>query len=124
MDGTALSPLGINTRIKVCFSPCPFSTINIIFFGFYVVSQIYHKTLFLTKKFIKEIEQKLIVSMGPTDFILYCIIQKSLDRKAFEDSTLVSAERQHLQDGILTRASRTIHGPFLPKPKHMGQSKC
>lgn len=46
--------------------------------------------------------------MGPTDFILHCVIQKSLGRKVFEDSILVSAGRQHLQDVMLSRA-RTLN---------------
>lgn len=76
--------------------------------------------LFLTKKFSHKRNRAKVdycMSMGPTGFTLYCITQKSLERKAFEDSTLVSAERQHLQDGMLNRAARTIHGPFLPKPE-------
>lgn len=64
------------------------------------------------------------MSMGPTGSISYYIIQKSLGGKAFEDSTLVSAGRQHLQDGLLNGATRAIHGLFLPKPEYTGQGKC
>ena len=66
------------------------------------------------------------MSMGPAGFISHRVIQKLLGKKVFEDSILVSAGRQHLEDAMLNRSHILNQGYacVLPAPEYMAQDKC